>query len=86
MSFNLAPIYRLTQSIESLETAVKCGDAGKISEAQSKFISECRDPFSQWLDTKYGATVTKNEIFSDLPAHWEEDFHKDMDSLNVRIF
>lgn len=76
-------VFRLTLSIESLELAVKEGDNEKIEMAQSRFIQECRDPLAEWLDIEYGATVTDNAIFSSLPAYWEEDFHKDMDALNV---
>jgi len=31
-----------------------------------------------------GATVTDHSIFRKLSAFWEEDFFKDMDTLNVR--
>lgn len=74
---------RLTQSIECLENEVKAGNNEKISQAQAKFITECKDPLAEWLDIEYGATVTDNAIFSSLPAYWEEEFHKDMDALNV---
>ncbi|KAJ8914589.1 hypothetical protein NQ315_017294 [Exocentrus adspersus] len=76
-------LIRLSQSVEELESAVKSGDASKVADAQQKFVKECRDPLSDWLDTKYGSTVRDNAIFSSLPRHWEEEFHKDMDSLNV---
>ncbi|KAJ8931751.1 hypothetical protein NQ314_015283 [Rhamnusium bicolor] len=71
----------------SLETVIT--DAKQVlenlssKESQQKFIKECKDPLSDWLDTKYGSTVRENAIFSSLPRHWEEEFHKDMDSLNV---
>lgn len=76
-------VFRLTQSIESLESAVKEGNCQKVEDAKNKFIQECRDPLAEWLDIEYGATVTDNNIFSALPAFWEEEFHKDMDALNV---
>lgn len=75
--------FRLTNSIEDLEMAVKGGNTVKIGEAQKKFIQNCKDPLSDWLDCKYGLTVTENAIFAALPAYWEKEFHKDMDSLNV---
>lgn len=34
---------------------------------------------------KHGASVTDNAIFNSLPRHFEQEFHKDMDSLNVCI-
>lgn len=42
-----------------------------------------KDAFSEWLDGLYGATVKDNAIFSKLPKYWEQEFHKDMDALNV---
>lgn len=62
---------------------MKSGDASRIEDCQKKYIRECKDPLSDWLDTKYGSTVKDNAIFSSLPRHWEEEFHKDMDALNV---
>lgn len=44
---------------------------------------DAKDPISDWLDSKYGSTVTDNAIFASLPRHWEQEFHNDMDSLNV---
>lgn len=73
----------MTQSIESLESAVKEGDSLKVENAKNIFIQESRDPLAEWLDIEYGATVKDNSIFSELPAYWEEEFHKDMEALNV---
>ncbi|XP_066141458.1 cysteine--tRNA ligase, cytoplasmic [Euwallacea fornicatus] len=74
---------RLNESIENLENAVKTDCKTALEEAQRRFIIESKDPLSDWLDCKFGGTVTDNAIFSALPKHWEEEFHKDMDSLNV---
>ena len=43
-----------------------------------------RDVLAGWLDKKYGSGVTDNAIFSDLPRKWEQEFHSDMESLQVR--
>lgn len=75
---------RLKDSIENLENAVKTGDNKKVDEAKEKFIKESKDPLSDWLDSKFGATVKDNAIFAKLPHHWEDEFHKDMDDLNVK--
>ncbi|KAJ8958328.1 hypothetical protein NQ318_017474 [Aromia moschata] len=45
-------LVRLTSSVEELESAVKSGDNSKVEDAQQKFIRECRDPLSEWLDNK----------------------------------
>lgn len=74
---------RLTTSVEELEKSVKSGDSLRIEESQREFVQNCRDPLADWLDKKYGSTVKENAIFTALPRYWEEQFHKDMDALNV---
>lgn len=76
----------MESAITLLKEAVKSNDEVKIKEAEKQLIMEARDPISDWLDGQFGATVTDNGIFSTLPRHWEEQFHKDMDALNVREF
>ncbi len=39
-------------------------------------LAEARDVLSDWLDSRLGTAVTDNKIFSDLPRHWEQEFHK----------
>lgn len=73
----------LTCAVENLEKAVKSGENNAIEEAQQYFIRQCKDPFSVWLDSKLGPTVKDNAIFNSLPRYWEDEFHKDMDALNV---
>jgi cysteinyl-tRNA synthetase len=74
---------KLTKSIEELESAVKSGDNSKIEEAKKNYLIKSKDPLSDWLDCKFGATVTDNAIFTSLPQHWEQEFHKDMEALNI---
>lgn len=76
----------LTIAVENLETAVHSGENNSIEQAQQYFINQCKDPLSVWLDSKLGSTVKNNAIFNSLPRYWEEEFHKDMDALNVRHF
>lgn len=73
----------LTVAIERLEAAVKAGENNAIEEAQQFFVRQCKDPLAVWLDSKLGSTVKNNAIFNSLPRHWENEFHKDMDDLNV---
>lgn len=49
-------------------------------------LKVAKDPLSDWLDSSLGSSVADNSIFSQLPRFWEEEFHKDMDALNVSIF
>lgn len=46
-------------------------------------LEEAKDLLSDWLDSTGGSEVTDNSIFSKLPKFWEEEFHKDMEALNV---
>ncbi|GFR89322.1 cysteine--tRNA ligase, cytoplasmic-like [Elysia marginata] len=44
---------------------------------------EAKDVLAPWLDKQKGSEVTDNSIFSELPKFWEEEFHKDLEALNV---
>ena len=46
-------------------------------------LETARDVLAGWLDKKHGSGVTENDIFSDLPQKWEQEFHRDMESLQV---
>ncbi|XP_072390660.1 cysteine--tRNA ligase, cytoplasmic [Diabrotica undecimpunctata] len=74
---------RLAASVEELEESVKSGDSLKVENSKQQFILDGKDPISEWLDQKQGDTVRDNAIFSSLPRHWEQQFYKDMDALNI---
>ena len=38
---------------------------------------------ADWLDSHHGSEVSEKSIFAALSQYWEEQFHVDMDSLNV---
>lgn len=61
-------------------------DAEKIEKAKNDLLQSAKGPISEWLDSKLGATVTDNAIFTALPRYWENEFHKDMKALNVSMF
>ncbi|KAG6796989.1 cysteine--tRNA ligase, cytoplasmic [Apis mellifera caucasica] len=71
------------KAIENLEDAVKLKDEDKMKEFQELLLKEVRDPLAEWLDKEKGAMVTEHSIFTKLSQYWEQEFHKDMDSLNV---
>lgn len=48
-------------------------------------LENSKDLLADWLDKQFGSHVTENSIFSLLPKYWEEDYHKDMEALNVSI-
>lgn len=75
----------MTAAVQNLEESIKSGDNAKVEKTQKEFITASKDPLSDWLDQKLGHTITDNAIFNSLPRYWEEEFHKDMDTLNVCI-
>nr|XP_018898966.1 PREDICTED: cysteine--tRNA ligase, cytoplasmic isoform X1 [Bemisia tabaci] len=74
---------KITAAVDSLEKVVEANDAENTLKYQKVLLEEMKDPLSDWLDGELGAKVTENSIFSELPKHWEAEFHQDMDSLNV---
>ncbi|CAK9804730.1 Cysteine--tRNA ligase, cytoplasmic [Anthophora plagiata] len=79
----LKMLSNVERAIENLENAVKLKDEDKIKEFQELLLKEMRDPLAEWLDKKQGAMITEHSIFTKLSQHWEVEFYKDMDSLNV---
>ncbi|XP_012216089.1 cysteine--tRNA ligase, cytoplasmic [Linepithema humile] len=76
-------LYKMTEAIENLAKAIIDKDKNKIAEFQEALLKEAKDPLSDWLDKREGSTVTEHSIFNKLSQHWESEFHKDMDALNV---
>lgn len=72
---------KINVSLGHVTEAKKTGKG--LTEAKSQLLTEAKDVLSDWLDSKQGMTVTENAIFSALPRYWEEEFHKDMNALNV---
>lgn len=48
-------------------------------------LESSRDLLADWLDRHLGSQVTENHIFFNLPKLWEEEFHRDMEALNVSL-
>jgi len=46
-------------------------------------MAASKDILSDWLDVQHGSEVTDHHIFSRLSSQFEEEYHGDMDSLNV---
>ena len=69
---------------EPLEQAVRSSLSGEEVDSKVQvLLEEAKDLLSDWLDSTGGSEVTDNSIFSKLPKFWEEEFHKDMEALNV---
>lgn len=76
-------LVKMTNAVDGLTKAVSSGKQSDIEKAQILFLSEAKDPISDWLDKKEGNTVNENSIFEALPRYWEDEFHKDMVALNI---
>lgn len=76
-------ICRITEANTALTAAVKSADPKAIDTARANFLQQSKDALADWLDKKYGSTITENSIFESLPRFWENEFHKDMNALNV---
>ncbi|KAE8605894.1 hypothetical protein XENTR_v10010505 [Xenopus tropicalis] len=67
-----------------LQDAVSSNARAEELERLSQELMEAAvDLLSDWLDEKHGAQITDNSIFSQLPKHWESEYHRDMEALNV---
>lgn len=73
----------MTEANVNFQIAIKSGNANSIETAKLNFLQQSKDAFADWLDRKFGSTVTENSIFEKLPRFWENEFHKDMNALNV---
>ena len=74
---------KLKDSASKVSVAVDSGAHETIESARLQLLLDSKDLLSDWLDKKYGADVTENAIFAKLPKYWEEEFHRDMEALNV---
>lgn len=75
----------MASAVKVLKDAVQSKDQEKIILAKCDLLKSAKDPLSEWLDSKLGSTVSDNAIFTILPRHWENEFHKDMKGLNVSL-
>ncbi|XP_053304839.1 cysteine--tRNA ligase, cytoplasmic isoform X2 [Spea bombifrons] len=74
----------VSAAIQPLKDAVsKNASEEEIAKYAKILLEEAADLLADWLDAQRGADVTDNSIFSQLPKHWEGEYHKDMEDLNV---
>lgn len=71
-------------AVETLKSAIESKNDERIIKARCDLLSSAKSPISDWLDSKYGGTVTDHSVFTELSRYWENEFHKDMLALNVR--
>jgi len=75
----------LTEAVQKVQEAVekKAGGEEEVKAAEENLLVKAKDLVSDWLDQEKGSSVTDNSIFSKLPQFWEEQYHKDMEALNI---
>ena len=78
-------IVKLDAAVDKAKAAVESGKKDQLEGVREMLLTEAKDLISDWLDRKFGDSVTENSIFSELPRHWEEEFQKDMAALNVSL-
>ncbi|GAB1604321.1 cysteine--tRNA ligase, cytoplasmic [Argonauta hians] len=69
----------VTAALQSNESATDEGEEKKCY----RLLNAGKDVLADMLDKRKGSEVRENSIFSELPNHWEEEFHNDMEALNV---
>ena len=50
-----------------------------------ELLTAGRDLLADWLDAQHGHEISDKSIFSGLTQHWENEFHNDMQALNVSM-
>lgn len=74
---------KLKESVSKISEVVGGGSGDNLENSRSQILLDGKDLLSDWLDKQYGSEITDNAIFAKLPKYWEEEFHRDMESLNV---
>uniref|UniRef100_A0A669EH53 Cysteine--tRNA ligase, cytoplasmic n=1 Tax=Oreochromis niloticus TaxID=8128 RepID=A0A669EH53_ORENI len=72
----------VTASLQPLQAAMESKAADEVMRPLV-LLENSKDLLADWLDKQFGSHVTENSIFSLLPKYWEEEYHKDMEALNV---
>lgn len=75
---------KITAGVKELEKTVSDGaDETTMATARKNLLEASKDVMADWLDSQHGSEVSEKSIFAALSQYWEEQFHIDMDSLNV---
>lgn len=84
----LAMYQRMKVNIEAAITNMEAlvnnkSEESRVAEAKQELLLASKDVLSDWLDNQHGSEVTDKSIFSKLYQHFEQEYHEDMNSLNV---
>ncbi|XP_056870504.1 cysteine--tRNA ligase, cytoplasmic isoform X1 [Takifugu flavidus] len=72
-------------ALQPVQTAMEGNAADEVVQPLAQVLLEnSKDLLADWLDKQFGSQVTENSIFFNLPKFWEEEYHKDMEALNVQ--
>jgi len=79
---------RIIEKVKSSSSRLKDLQASNsssdvIKSATEELLKDASEPLSAWLDAQFGSNVTDHRIFAKLTQHWETEFHKDMEALNI---
>ena len=64
--------------------SAKDSSDGKAKALLEQVKTDSESILSEWLDSEKGKSVTDDSIFNKLPRHFENEFNKDMEALNVK--
>lgn len=76
-------IVNVTQAVDNLSKAIESKNSEGIEKARWHLQEVAKTPICDWLDVQFGATVRDKKIFETLTRHWENEYNKDMEALNV---
>lgn len=71
--------------VKAAADAVKAAPEGEAVGKQEELLACAEGVLGEWLDLQKGKEVTDNSIFTELPRHYEDEFYKDMEALNVGV-
>ncbi|XP_042216553.1 cysteine--tRNA ligase, cytoplasmic-like [Homarus americanus] len=76
-------VQKVKIAAEALKTVTNSSNAAEASVKQEELLASASSVLGEWLDKQKGRDITDNSIFAELPRHYEEEFNKDMEALNV---
>lgn len=77
-------VLKVKTIVDSLRECVTANKSQEeVAAKQKELLASSGSVLGEWLDRQKGKDVTDNSIFSDLPRHYEDEFNRDMDALNV---
>ncbi|XP_028403156.1 cysteine--tRNA ligase, cytoplasmic-like [Dendronephthya gigantea] len=74
---------KIIRDVDEIKKVLIANDLSSGNNLANEILDKAFDPFSAWLDKQFGSGITDHQIFAELPRHWENEFHKDMEALNI---